>query len=131
MFLKKEVKGMPDHYGVRVTVYGGGEEEFKVVDHRLIDKVYAEGKIIGVNPQPFWEFYLAENNVLKVFPVGACTVAFDGAWHVVKRLREEFIKKKLEEKANEKLDPKGNVKNEEEGNVRKIRKSNKVKDSRS
>ena len=85
---KKQVEGIPDAYGVTISVFGGKPEKYEIIDHGVCDKVYervpTEGgftlRCVGVHASPFWEFYLQENNELFCVPVGSSTVKFDIRW---------------------------------------------------
>ena len=105
-FIPKEIPGMPDSYGVEISVFGDKAKKYEVIDHRIVDKVYdykeveENGKkirmpyLVGVHPTPFWEFNLKENDQLFVVPVGSATIIFDSRWYKICELRRDNGNKK-------------------------------------
>ncbi|MBP7209619.1 MAG: hypothetical protein KBA02_00320 [Paludibacteraceae bacterium] len=79
-FIPKEHPEIPDSYGVEVSFFGGKAEKYEVVSHRVVDKVFNKDALMGINPSPFWELVLKENDELICFPVNNCSVKFDGRW---------------------------------------------------
>jgi hypothetical protein len=93
LFIPKDIEGMPDSYGVEITLLGSKPFIIEIVQHRIIDKIFEQGKFITAHYAPFWEFNLKENNELLCIPVSNCMVKFDNRWFKICQLAKEYADK--------------------------------------
>lgn len=89
VYIPKEVDGLPDAYGVEISICGNKFQKYEVVSHRIIDKIYDKNNYIGLHPTPFWEFNLKENDELLCVPVSLAVIKFDIRWYEICKLAKE------------------------------------------
>ncbi len=86
-FIPKEVDGIPDSYGVEITIFGGRAATYEVVQHSLVDKVFDNRNVeIGPHGAPFWQFQLKDNDELLCVPAAAAVIKFDSRWYKVRTM---------------------------------------------
>lgn len=95
-FIPKEMPDIPDAYGVELSIFGGKPINLEIVSHRIVDKIYDKGNYLGINPSPFWEFQIRENDELFCVPVSSCSIKFDSRWFKIC----DLIKKQNDNKAS-------------------------------